>query len=119
MNTPIQHYKEKLLLEEKRLVEELNNLGVKTPGQEGIWDTENKDSVDPADREDVADALEDLENKQDTVRVLETELHETRHALSKFDIGTYGICEVSGAPIEEDRLEANPAARTCVLHMND
>ena len=32
--------------------------------------------------------------------------------------GTYGTCEVSGEQIEEDRLEADPAARTCKAHMN-
>ena len=26
--------------------------------------------------------------------------------------GTYGICEISGQPIEAERLKANPAART-------
>jgi RNA polymerase-binding transcription factor DksA len=39
------------------------------------------------------------------------------HALGKIEAGTYGVCEVSGMDIEEDRLEANPAARTCKAHM--
>ena len=38
------------------------------------------------------------------------------HALSKFDLGTYGICEVSGTPIPEERLEAIPWARERVEH---
>ncbi len=36
---------------------------------------------------------------------------EIDHALAKFDLGTYGICEVSGDPIPEERLEAIPWAR--------
>ena len=112
-----QKYKDLLLQEEKRLILELNNLGTETNAS-GIWDTENREDIDPADREDVADALEDLENRQDTARVIETELHEVRHALEKINNGTYGICEVSNEPIEEDRLEANPSARTCKSHMN-
>ncbi len=111
-------YKETLLQDELRLVSELNNLGTEKTNQTGIWETENKDEVDSADREDVADALEDLENRQDAARVIETELHEVRHALEKIENGTYGICEVSGEPIEEDRLKANPSARTCKEHMN-
>ena len=41
-------------------------------------------------------------------------LTEVEHALEKFDIGTYGVCEVCGAPIPEARLEAKPAARQCI-----
>jgi RNA polymerase-binding transcription factor DksA len=36
---------------------------------------------------------------------------EIDHALAKFDLGTYGICETSGDPIPAERLEAIPWAR--------
>ena len=36
---------------------------------------------------------------------------EIDHALTKFDLGTYGICEVSQEPIPKERLEAIPWAR--------
>ena len=38
-------------------------------------------------------------------------IEEIDHALTKFEHGTYGICEVSGEPIPEERLEAIPWAR--------
>ena len=38
-------------------------------------------------------------------------IEEIDHALTKFDLGTYGICEVSGEPIPRERLEAIPWAR--------
>lgn len=38
-------------------------------------------------------------------------IDEIDHALTKFDGGTYGICEVSGEPIPRERLEAIPWAR--------
>ncbi len=38
-------------------------------------------------------------------------IDEIDHALTKFELGTYGICEVSGEPIPEERLEAIPWAR--------
>lgn len=38
-------------------------------------------------------------------------IEEIDHALAKFDEGTYGICEVSGEPIPQERLEAIPWAR--------
>ena len=39
-------------------------------------------------------------------------------ALERIEKGTYGICEVGNEEIEEDRLNANPAARTCKAHLN-
>jgi len=38
-------------------------------------------------------------------------LEQIDHALAKFDLGTYGICEVSGQPIPKERLKAIPWAR--------
>ena len=41
-------------------------------------------------------------------------LREIEDALSKFDAGTYGLCESCGNQIAEARLEAMPAARLCI-----
>ena len=38
-------------------------------------------------------------------------VEEIDHALAKIDLGTYGICEVSGDPIPKERLEAIPWAK--------
>ena len=38
-------------------------------------------------------------------------VEEINHALTKFALGTYGICEISGDPIPEERLDAIPWAR--------
>ncbi|MCU1428107.1 MAG: hypothetical protein JWL83_2107 [Actinomycetia bacterium] len=46
---------------------------------------------------------------------LETELDEIEAALQRVDDGTYGIDEVTGEPIDADRLEAIPTARTNVV----
>lgn len=43
---------------------------------------------------------------------LEADLSELEAALQRIDDGTYGIDEVTGEPIDPDRLRANPAART-------
>ncbi len=42
-------------------------------------------------------------------------LHDVEDALAKFDNGTYGRCEACGGPIGDDRLEAMPAARYCIV----
>ncbi len=48
---------------------------------------------------------------------LEKQMSEIDAALERIENGTYGICEISGQPIEKERLEANPSARTCIKHM--
>ncbi len=47
-------------------------------------------------------------------RSLRRSLDDVRHALRKFEDGTYGICESCGAVIELARLEALPSARYCM-----
>jgi RNA polymerase-binding transcription factor DksA len=44
---------------------------------------------------------------------IEAELADVEHALRRLDEGTYGTCEACGRPIDEERLEAIPAARLC------
>jgi DnaK suppressor protein len=70
-----------------------------------------------ADENEAADQLEDFEERQAETATLQERRTEIKDALTKIDDGKYGICEVSGEEIEEDRLEANPAARTCKAHM--
>ena len=41
------------------------------------------------------------------------------YPLKKIEAGTFGVCEISGEPIEEDRLDANPAARTNKANINN
>ena len=41
-------------------------------------------------------------------------LAEIDAAVARLDAGTYGVCERCGNPIGEARLEALPAARTCI-----
>lgn len=42
------------------------------------------------------------------------QLAEVKAAVERLEAGTYGVCEVCGRPVGEERLEARPAARTCV-----
>ncbi len=39
---------------------------------------------------------------------------EIQDALARISLGTYGLCEVCGAPVARERLEAIPRARHCV-----
>ncbi len=114
--------KYKNLLEEdlSKIKESLNELGVKNPDVAGDW-VERADDLDvvSADLNDVADRTEAYDERRATLAQLETRYNNITLALEKIEQGTYGICEVSGEQIEEDRLEANPSARTCKQHMNE
>lgn len=47
---------------------------------------------------------------------LSEHLAEVEHALAKFQIGTYGLCEECGISIPEARLRALPEARCDIEH---
>lgn len=113
-------YKNALETELKQLTEEMNNLGVKNPDVKGDW-IERADDLDTvsADLNDVADRTEEYDERRATLATLEGRHNNIKRALKKIEEGKYGICEVSGEPIEEDRLDANPAARTCKAHINE
>lgn len=113
----IAHYK-KLLEEEKNtLVSELSDIGIKKP--DGEWEATPvaPEEGETSDENDVADRFEGYEERSATLTTLQKRLEDVDAALAKITEGTYGICEVSGEPIEEDRLAANPAARTCKAHL--
>jgi RNA polymerase-binding transcription factor DksA len=42
-------------------------------------------------------------------------IEEVDAALARLRAATYGLCETCGRAIAEDRLEARPAARTCIV----
>lgn len=108
-------------LEEKlrSLTRELEAIATHNPETDD-WEATpvGTESAEP-DVNDEADVVEEWNERHATVAVLEVDYRNVRRALGKIEAGTYGICEVSGAPIEPERLAANPLARTCIAHMND
>ena len=113
-------YKAQLEQEKKTLYTELTELGFQNPEVAKDWVATPGDiSATQADENVVADRAEDWIEKRGEMSVLETRYNNVLRALEKIEKGTYGICEISGAAIEPERLAANPAARTCMAHMND
>ena len=117
MNT--EHFKQKLEEELKLVTGQLNNLGWKD-SETGEWEAtgKNLDVTTPmADSNEAADQLEELVERQGETSTLQARRTDVKDALAKIEQGTYGTCETGAEIIEEDRLEANPAARTCKAHM--
>lgn len=75
------------------------------------WVAKPEANAGEADANVEADVVEDWNERRATVSQLETRYQNIKRALKKIDDGTYGICEVSGEQIPEERLQANPAAR--------
>lgn len=118
------HYKKMLLEEKAELEEDLSHLGRTNPDNEDDWETVKEDlNVLNSDYNELADEFEEFEGNQAILNELEVRLKEVKHALKKIEgneqAGEYGICEVSGKPISEERLEINPAARAHVEHTDD
>ncbi len=64
-----------------------------------------------------ADAGSDAYDRDFALSLLSQEqdaLYEIEEALKRIELGTYGVCEMSGKPISHPRLEALPFARYTV-----
>lgn len=119
MTIDYNHFKEKLLAEKKRLEGELAKVGRKNPDNPSDWEARPADrDVSQADENIVADTIEEYEDNNAIVNTLEARYKDIKSGLDKIDKQVYGKCQVCGRDIEPDRLEVNPAARTCKLHMN-
>ncbi len=113
----IQHFKQKLEVEKKKLEEELKTVGKINPGNPADWEaTPDKLDILNADRNEVADQIESYEGNTAILKQLEIQLFDVNNALKKIEDGTYGVCDVCGKTIPEDRLEASPSATTCIEH---
>lgn len=101
------------------ITNELSNLAIlDTETDDWIIRTNDLDQTE-TDENSQADASEEADERISVLAELENEYHLLKHALKKIALGTYGICEISGEPIEEKRLLANPSARTCTHHMEN
>lgn len=113
------HFEQKLKEEKKRLEAELSSVGRVNPDNPKDWQaTPSPIDVMQADKTEVAEQMEEFEERSAVEAELENRLGSVNHALERIKKGTYGICETGREPIETARLEANPAARTCKKHLN-
>jgi DnaK suppressor protein len=115
MNTD--EYK-KLLLEEKKDIEQtLSSVSTQSTKNPGEWNTNFPDmNIPTADKGDLADEVEEFEIALGIGTNLKEKLSDIASALKRIEEGTFGKCEKGGDEIPEERLKANPAARTCMKH---
>ncbi len=113
----------KRLQEELVVVErELETVGVQNPENSSDWEAKETDmdvATPMADENESADKIEEYDENRSINDTLEIRFNNIKRALRKIEDGSYGICEVNGEEIDEERLEANPSARTCRTHMDE
>ena len=110
-------YKKLLEVEKEKLLRELATVGRKTEGKEDGWEATSTDlDSDSADENETADVMESLDENKGILEQLEIQLIQVESALGKIEAGTYGKCNACGKEIPDARLEANPAALTCMEH---
>ncbi|PIR69608.1 MAG: hypothetical protein COU47_02525 [Candidatus Niyogibacteria bacterium CG10_big_fil_rev_8_21_14_0_10_46_36] len=112
-----EHFHQKLEEEKTRLEGELKKMARPNPDVKGDWEPTSPD-MNPmvSDANEMADTFEEMDNMVGIEYQLEERLKEVAAALERIEKGIYGTCEKGGEKMDMKRLEANPAARTCVEH---
>jgi len=96
----------------KQLIEERDRLNKEIPTVAEAAEPTPDDRQITAANAPVIGEIEDVQN-----RVADIKTHRLRQvltALQSMDDGTYGICIRCNKPIDPRRLEADPAAMTCM-----
>ena len=117
-------FKNKLEAEKTRLEAELGGVSVRVnPQNPNDWEatyatpSDLAETHDPdIDPMDVAETIGNYEKGFALNKALEQQLGSVAHAIDKITAGTYGKCDSCQSMIPLARLEANPAASTCIAH---
>lgn len=117
MTIDIDHFKRKLETEKAELLSQLAEVGRRNPDNPSDWEAKPSEPGESADENVAADNIEEYEDNAAILNTLEARLKGVRSGLDKIKHNVYGTCQVCNKEIGLDRLEANPAARTCKEHM--
>ncbi len=102
----LEFFKKRLLEERERILKNIEAIS------DELATISAEDEID--DIEDMAELKIDNDRDKEVLRILLQQLKDVNDALKKIETGTYGIDEETGKPIPEERLRANPAARSAV-----
>ncbi|MCR4276045.1 MAG: TraR/DksA C4-type zinc finger protein [Candidatus Parcubacteria bacterium] len=108
-----EHFRKKLEAEKVKLETEMGSVGRRNLSVPGDWEAIPTETGTEADLADQADVVMSRETNTAILADLEARYDSIFSALSRIEKKTYGKCEVCGEKIEEERLEADPAATTC------
>lgn len=112
-----EHFRERLEEEKKKLELEMGNIGRKNLAVPNDWEPAPVEVGMESDPVDQAEVIMSRENDVAILTDLEARYDSIIAALSRIKNKTYGKCSVCGKEIGEARLEADPAATTCIEHL--
>jgi len=95
--------------ERKHLIEQLEQLEADAQPKE-----ERREGSPFGKREEEATESFEFEKRLALEKQTRDQLAAVEHALSKFEKGTYGLCDLCGQSIDPARLEALPQASLCL-----
>lgn len=110
-------YKQRLDEEKLRLETELQTVGRRNPSNPADWEPVPQETGQEADPNDRADIMGHYADNAAILTDLELRYADVNDALARIEAGTYGICTENGEEIEPERLDADPAAKTCMAHL--
>ena len=107
-----EHARERLEEERVRLESVMESFA----GEGDETESESLGELSDADQHQADVGTETFEREKDLsiLERVEAELADVERALERINDGTYGRCEACGKPMDEERLEAVPAARLCL-----
>jgi len=111
-------YKDRLETEKLELERQLETIARPNLESPGNWEAVQKDTEPEPDLHDQADLLDQYQENRALTDVLNLRYRDVEAALARIDNASSGICEISSEPIETERLETDPAARTCKTHIS-
>jgi DnaK suppressor protein len=109
----LQHFKDRLLAEKNRVLEEMGDLQQNNLKQ-SISDASGENSRYTYHLGDVASLSYGREFSMGLSERQQKYLEEIDEALQRIEEGTYGICKVTGETITAERLEEVPVAKYSV-----
>ena len=115
----LDEFRLKLEAEKMKIEAELSSVGEKDPHDPEDWVPKVPEyggsETDPVD---VADKIEEMGERVGIETALEERLDRIKEAVAAIEAGIYGTCNVGGEAheIPLGRLQANPAATTCIKH---
>lgn len=109
----LDYFKEKLLAEKTRVLEEMDELQQSNLKQ-SISESAGENSRYSYHLGDVASLSYGREFSMGLAERQQKYLEQIDEALQRIDEGTYGICKVTGEPIAIERLEEVPVAKYSV-----
>jgi RNA polymerase-binding transcription factor DksA len=112
-----EHFRKKLEEEKIKLESAMGKIGRRNPLVPNDWEPAPMEENTESDIIDQADVVVNRENDVSILGDLDARYDTILTALSRIEDGTYGKCEVCGEKIADARLEADPAAATCIKHL--